>query len=210
MRWLAVVLIVLVALAFRVEVNSQNLRSDVGRWFASARDAARDLRSFASATWSAATQPRLAMNAALSDADPTDRLPLSRLASAPIAPEAGQLAAQPAVLPAVLPAAEPASLPDKSLCFEFDMGCRPEALNETVKALEFAGRCADAAGAKADARHVMILRQGDLICRLSCITAVPAIGSVGSPKSMNFMPWKKIDAGYHPSSGTIVARPSRS
>lgn len=35
-------------------------------------------------------------------------------------------------------------------------------------------------------------------------------GSVGSPNSMNFMPWKKIDAGYQSSFGVIVASPSRS
>ncbi len=43
-----------------------------------------------------------------------------------------------------------------------------------------------------------------------CVIEQRAIGSVGSPKSMNFIPWKKIDAGYQSSLGVIVARPSRS
>ncbi len=37
-----------------------------------------------------------------------------------------------------------------------------------------------------------------------------SILSVGSPKTMNFMPWKKMLGGYQPSSGLMVARPSAS
>ncbi len=36
----------------------------------------------------------------------------------------------------------------------------------------------------------------------------PGIGALGSPKSMNFIPWKKMLAGYQLSVGWIVASPS--
>lgn len=38
----------------------------------------------------------------------------------------------------------------------------------------------------------------------------PASGSVGSPNTMNFIPWKKTDAGYQSSFGLMLASPSRS
>ncbi len=96
-------------------------------------------------------------------------------------------------------------------------------------AIEFATLTATRAADSADAAHCLtresrllgaghprmlkIVQREGVTCRVSCDSSnglLRAIGSDGSPKSMNFMPWKKIEAGYHPSSGWIVARPSRS
>ncbi len=201
MRWIAAaVLVLIVAAASRIDVQP----AAIAALYRAAADRYPPLAALADALMTASTLDRPESPVPARGTGPvTVALEMDEASFAPDGADfALELRAEPALLHAVPTVAATIDATTLTATRAADSADEAQCLTRDASLL--------AAG---HSRLLKVVQREGVTCRVSCasFSGLPrAIGSDGSPKSMNFIPWKKIEAGYHPSSGWIVARPSRS